>query len=162
MATLHRTQQSEGRFFLHEHPVGATSWQLTAVQDVMKLEGVVVTIADQCMHGLKTWSTDRAIQDIAAQTKTKFMTISGAIAEELGRQCDNSHQHHVLTCGRANGAARSPGALCEAICRGPTKEKRNKFQELRCLMTVTADTRMNPDEDHEGTCKEAMAWDDVT
>ena len=29
-------------------------------------------------------------------------------------------------------------------------------------MTVTASTKMNPEEDHEETCEEARAWDDVT
>ena len=68
---LYKTQWQEGRKFLHEHPAGATSWQFRVIQDLLKLKGVQTTIADQCMYGLKTWSTNRAIQDTPAQKKTK-------------------------------------------------------------------------------------------
>ena len=68
---LYKIQGQEGRQFLHEHPAGATSWQFRVIQDLLKLKGVQTTIADQCMYGLKTWSTNRAIQDTPAQKKTK-------------------------------------------------------------------------------------------
>ena len=72
VAKLYKIQWGEGRKFLHEHPAGATSWQLWMMQEVMKLEGVRTTIADQCMYGLKTWSTNRAIKHTLAPKKDKI------------------------------------------------------------------------------------------
>ena len=159
---LYRIQMESGRLFLHEHPCGATSWQLAEIQDIMKKDGVVTTLADQCMYGLKTWSTNRKILDTPAQKKTRFMTNSEDIAEELKRKCDRSHAHQALMDGRAKGAAIYPRGLCEAVCRGVKKEKQRRVQQLRCLMTVTADTKIDPDEDHEVETMAARAWDDVS
>ena len=51
------------------------------VQEVMNKEGVVVTLADQCMYGLKTWSTTRGKLDKAAKKRTRFMTNCKGVAE---------------------------------------------------------------------------------
>ena len=72
-----------GRKFLHEHPAGASSWMLECVEAIRKLEGVTVTVADQCMYGLKTWSTNRHVADTPAQKRTRFMTNNRAIANRL-------------------------------------------------------------------------------
>ena len=50
---LYKQQVKEGRWFLHKHPASATSWSLKEITDVMDMEGVDVTAADQCMFGLK-------------------------------------------------------------------------------------------------------------
>ena len=76
---------------------------------------------DQCMFGLKTRGPCGEL--MSAQKKTKFMTNSIGIAEELERKCDRGHVHQPLLEGRAAGAARYPPALCEAICRGLMREK---------------------------------------
>ena len=55
---LYKQQVKEGRWFLHIHPASATSWSLKEITDVMDMEGVDVTAADQCMFGLKTWGMD--------------------------------------------------------------------------------------------------------
>ena len=67
---VYKIQIEEGRFFLHEHPAEASSWFMKEVQEVMNKEGVVVTVADQCMYGLKTWSTTRGKLDKAAKKRT--------------------------------------------------------------------------------------------
>ena len=105
---LYKIQWQEGRQFLHEHPAGATSWQFRVIQDLLKLKGVQTTIADQCMYGLNTWSTNRATQDTPARKNTKSMTNSECLAKELANKCDKSHVHQVLLDGRAKGAAAYP------------------------------------------------------
>ena len=48
---MYRRQRRQGRYFLHEHPASASSWQLPVMQGLVdEHDGQVVTI-DQCMYG---------------------------------------------------------------------------------------------------------------
>jgi len=107
-----------------------------------KEEGVVITVADQCMYGLKTWSKDRSIKYMPAIKITKFMTNSPCIAEELSRRCKGQHVHQQLMDGRAKEAAIYPEPLCRAICVGLIREMKKATQQLRSLMTVRHDTKI--------------------
>ena len=118
---LYKIQLREGRWFLHEHPAGASSWGLEEVRKMEKEEGVTIRVADQCMYGLKTLSKDKIIRDKAVGKRTKFMTNSQGLAIELSQRCNASHQHQELVSGRAKGAARYLEELCEATCRGLTR-----------------------------------------
>ena len=51
---LKKKQVKEGRWFLHIQPASAASWSSKEITDVMDMEGVDVTAADQCVFGLKT------------------------------------------------------------------------------------------------------------
>ena len=53
MIAVYRRQLREGRWFLHEHPDRASSWVLDEVRKLMLGEGVVTTVAHQCMYGLR-------------------------------------------------------------------------------------------------------------
>ena len=53
MCELYREQVEAGRWILHEHPVGATSWKLEVVIEIMKMEGVYTVVGDQCQFGLE-------------------------------------------------------------------------------------------------------------
>ena len=46
---LYREQMRHGRYFLHEHPAYASSWQEEAVQKIIGEEGVVLATCDQCL-----------------------------------------------------------------------------------------------------------------
>ena len=121
VAGLYRRQMREGRLFLHEHPAGASSWMLKEIKELCEEDGVETVIGDQCMYGLKTWSMDGKEQ-VSARKRTRFMTNSRGIAQELNKKCDGSHVHQELISGRAKDAARYPRELCEAICRGMMEE----------------------------------------
>ena len=136
---LYEKQMAGGRLFLHEHPASATSWKLDEVQKVMKIVGVKVVEADQCMYGLKTRG-EKGQGEVAAKKTTKFMTNSSGLAEELTKKCDKGHAHQQLMDGRANVAARYPPGLCRAICRGIIKEKKRRKGGLMPLMRVEAKT----------------------
>ena len=45
---LYREQAKAGRYFLHEHPAYASSWQTDIMESIMKYERVVKATADQC------------------------------------------------------------------------------------------------------------------
>ena len=59
------------RWFLHEHPVGATSWRAKAVQRVMKMTGAHCVTADQCQYGL---TTDVKGEKRPARKRARFMS----------------------------------------------------------------------------------------
>ena len=62
------------------------------------------------MYGLTTWGKKKGSR-VPARKRTKFMTNSTYIAQELGRRCDGTHEHQALVSGRAKDAARYPEGL---------------------------------------------------
>ena len=55
MMEVYKEQDENGRWFLHEHPASATSWQLAGVKNIIDRPGVLVSTVDQCMYGLETY-----------------------------------------------------------------------------------------------------------
>ena len=78
---LYRIQLEGNRWFLHEHPSGASSWDMQEIRKLEEETGVRISVADQCQYGLRTWSKNRKVRDKAARKRTKFMTISKELAE---------------------------------------------------------------------------------
>ena len=77
----------KGKYFLHEHPATASSWDLEAIRKLEQEEQVMITVADQCMYGLKTWAPSGR-KEIPAKKPTKFMTNSMCIARMLSKKCE--------------------------------------------------------------------------
>ena len=88
---VYRMQLEAGRWFLHEHPAKAMSWDLKEIRKLGNEQGVLISEADQCMYGLTTWDADGSRRP--AQKRTKFMTNSPAISAELQRKCRGAHKH---------------------------------------------------------------------
>ena len=82
MAEIYKNQIREGRWFLLEHPAGASSWSLAEIQELLEELEVDITIADQCMYGLRTWG----MNGVKAKKSTKFMSNSLHILQELSRR----------------------------------------------------------------------------
>ena len=51
VAELCAEQTTNGRYFLHEHPAGASSWQEDSIKAVLAIDGVETTVCDQCQYG---------------------------------------------------------------------------------------------------------------
>ena len=51
---LYREQIRGGRYFLHEHPAYASSWQTDIIEGIMSEDGVLRVTADQCLYGSET------------------------------------------------------------------------------------------------------------
>ena len=174
VTTLYRKQIEAGRYFLHEHPQGATSWGLNEVRTIGDTQGVHTVVGDQCMYGLTT-EGKRGSSVMPAKKRTKFMTNSYHVARELRRRCDGTHKHQPLLEGRAEGTARYPPELCRAICRGLIKELNQSQNGLKAVAEIDAcskgETVPDPNEFHERGIDSVMqiaeqggdgAWDDVT
>ena len=165
MMEIYMVQIREGRWFLHEHPAGATSWALDEVVKVMSQEGVEVTTADQCMYGLLTWDRSGRPMNARARKRTKFMTNCKEIGDELQRKCDGSHEHQHLMEGRARDAARYPEGLCRAICKGICAAIRNQKMGVKKLIEVGRLCKINEKaavNDHEEENYGEYAVDDLT
>ena len=118
-------QLAAGRHFLHEHPLGATSWRERCVRALERQAGVGTVVADQCQYGLVTRGPDGC--PLPARKATRFMSSAPALLEALSRRCPGTHRHQVLEgSGRAAAAARYPAALCRAILRGAEEQRRRE------------------------------------
>ena len=100
---LYREQMRHGRYFLHEHPAYATSWQEDAVKDLLAVTTVVTATCDQCRYGCT--SEDGS----PVKKPTTFMTNAPELARELRTRCGGRGGE----CGRPEGGT-------HAQCRGIT------------------------------------------
>ena len=71
VCSLYEEQVKAGRFFLHEHPAGASSWNVPGMQRLMSHHDVHYAKMDQCMywqnsrnsHGIKTPARKNGVLD---------------------------------------------------------------------------------------------------
>ena len=52
-AELYRMQIEGGRYYLHEHPTSASSWNEKCMQDILKHPENIVTRVHMCAYGMK-------------------------------------------------------------------------------------------------------------
>ena len=121
---IYEAQVKGGRYFIHEHPAGATSWGLDPIMRIAATHGVISVRTDQCMFGLVTW--DQCGEQAPAQKPTKFLTNSCEVAQRLSVRCDGCHGHVRLLGGRAGPAQEYPAKLCDSILEGIAAEKHNR------------------------------------
>ena len=70
-AELYREQIKGGRYFLHEHPATATSWQTDVIEKLLGKKGVVRVTCDHCSYGtrLRTGFPYQESQDLYVQCR---------------------------------------------------------------------------------------------
>ena len=51
---FYEIQWGEGRYLLHEHPNSASSWQEACINRILRRQGVVCVVGDQCRYGLRS------------------------------------------------------------------------------------------------------------
>ena len=171
VAKLYKLQLDGGRYFLHEHPQGASSWDLQCMRDITGMERVLKVTAHMCAFGLVS---DRNGEQMLVKKATTFATNSPHIAHALGQQCSRDHPHAHLLAGRAGPAARYTDALCRAICEGLVAQQRNDRTGLMMIGAVSNTqvrnaTRglQNPEwkdghHEEESVKHNMVAYDDVT
>ena len=114
-------QKDQGRMFIFEHPVNATSWYAQTVRLLSSMDGVYLAKFDFCMAGMKT--IDGAGREAFAKKRTGVLTNSSAVASLLrGAQCRGEHKHEPLLEGRAGPCQQYPDKFCRLICEGIKKE----------------------------------------
>ena len=91
-AKLYKLQIQEGRYFLHGHLESATSWSEKCMQDILKMEGVMIVVGVQCCYGSRARSK---LGDGPARKATGFMANSPCVALRLQRRCPNRSGYAV-------------------------------------------------------------------
>ena len=170
-------QYRNGRLFLFEHPAGAASWSMKAMQEMKLLDGVRTVKFDFCMLGMKT--RDEQGEETAAQKKTQIMTNSDALATLLlEAQCRHEHTHTHLLGGRASACQEYPDKFCDLVCQAikreintvKWRERMNKcfditrtFGKLLSVQQRIDELPIPPEEDHLNELyRDAIFVDDMS
>ena len=88
---LYQLQMEGGRYFLHEHPEGATSWKLPEIIKLAAKEGVETTVCDMCAFGM-TLEDDEGTALV--EKSTKFLTNSPEVCKRISKRCTNRKPNH--------------------------------------------------------------------
>ena len=118
---LYRDQMEADRYWLHEHPATASSWQERCISMLSNMEGVDKTVGDQCCYGQR----DRR-GGAAVKKPIGWMSNSPEVLKELSQrcggkagECSETGQRHATCSGSvAREAAIYPAELCRAILSG--------------------------------------------
>ena len=129
---LYREQLEGGRYFLHEHPRFATSWDEGCIERLQEIPGVELVHADQCQYGAEVNIGVHRGKPI--KKPTGFLSNAPKLLEHLRRRCEGrggecSRQkdgRHAICEGRiARDAAKYSRGLCKAMVRGMLAEMRH-------------------------------------
>ena len=105
----------EGRYFTHERPMLAASWDVPCIKALRERPDVMIAEADLCQFGMMSKDEEGWGH---AKKPTRFMTNSVEMYKTLNRKCKGEHRHVHLIDGRAKAAEVYPKKLCRAILRG--------------------------------------------
>ena len=139
-------QLQQGRHFVFEHPLTASSWRLPSLRRLRDRAGVFEATVHMCMFGLET--TGQFGATTPAMKPTRILTSSMAVRDKIRRTCDGSHSHAQLVSGRAAAAQEYTPAICrsivegvqmEILCRGQLAVQDDQQDVLRKSLCVADD-----------------------
>ena len=105
--SLYEIQIRAGRYFLHEHPAGASSWKMKEMTKLMLHPEVDAVTFDMCCFGMVA-SKDG--EEGPVRKRTTALNNLGEIQKRLNRVCPNEggerekHVHVALEGGLAKQA----------------------------------------------------------
>eukprot|EP00973_Karenia_brevis_P057945 8066748-Karenia_brevis.AAC.1 len=142
---IYQMQIEAGRYFVHEHPTGATSWKLPSIIQLLNTHGVLRTSIHMCAYGMT--SCDHEGTGLVYKP-TSFATNSPHIANQLSRRCSNTngretHRHVHLVNGRAKFAQVYPPDLCRAICQGIYDQKQDDKRGVYMIGSIEVPKSQN-------------------
>ncbi len=94
---LYHDQIEDGRFFLHEHPEGAGSWEEEPISQLLLVPGVKRVTADQCQYGQEV--NFSMCKGRPVKKPTGFMSNAPHLLMRLSRRCAGQEGE----CTRAAG-----------------------------------------------------------
>ena len=113
---LYMLQIAEGMYFLHGHPLTASSWRLPGMISLLSHAEAACVTLDMCQYGM-TQKNDRG-EDLPVLKPTRWLGNSPHILHKLSCRCKREPQHQVLLGGRANQTQIYPEELCCSILQG--------------------------------------------
>ncbi|CAK0860922.1 unnamed protein product [Prorocentrum cordatum] len=118
---VYKDRHAKGRWFLHEHPWDAKSWDDEAVKEVVSLPGVYLVRGDMCAWGLELKGDDGKVGPV--KKSTGWLTNNERLAKVLAVCCPGGHRHvPLLGGGRARKAQSYTPSLRRAILQGLKEE----------------------------------------
>lgn len=150
----YKRQMQRGRYFLHEHPWTASSWNEDVVKELREDPRVYVVKGPMCRWRMKP--KDCAEENVYVRKETGWMTNSPVLAEILRGTCSNSdgkawHRHvSLIGGGRAHAARVYPPALVKAVLKGIKEQMRQDGELSVSAMQLSGpvpedDVELNPD-----------------
>lgn len=118
---FYNKQMDEGRFFLHEHPYGATSRDDTEMVKLQQRDGVFTVDGPMCFWEFVLGSTKHGYGHV--HKRSRWVTNCRFLAKALDQWCSNQtgsrpwHRHLTLVGGLAKLAAAYPPKLVSAVLR---------------------------------------------
>ena len=115
VAQLYLDQILDGRYFLHEHPKYASSWELECMRRLRLIPGVEVVQGDQCQYGAEALHGPNKGSPV--RKPTGFMSNSAEVFSELSKRCSGQGSQ----CSRPNGGKHTPcqGSICKDMAKYP-------------------------------------------
>ena len=128
MISLYRLQAKGGRYYLHEHPAGASSWKHASMVQFIVADhsDVELVVGAMCSFGMM--AVNKHDEPLGLVKKlTRWMTNAPEIAKLLTAPCSGDHEHHGLLGDTANTkrAQVYPPRLCKAIVQGLINQLRS-------------------------------------
>ena len=171
VSELYHEQLAGNRYFLHEHPRYATSWQLECMAELQKIDGVEVIRGDQCQFGAVAPHGPGAGRPV--KKPTGFMSNSPEILHALSRKCEGLNgecsrpaggKHWICSGSICKDMAKYPRELCRAVLRGLTAQLRaDKRLTAGCYGLQAADEDnavaehvYGPAQGYSGKCKDDL------
>ena len=158
-------QHRDGRYFIHEHPSGISSWQDQSVQEVLTVTKATITEFDQCMFGLMAIDKDGSLKHY--RRRSKIVSTMPAIESIFsGKLCQEEHEHAHLVEGEAHDPQSYPSQLRKAIMKAIKLQNKWDASGLKLLATVNAEggtpagVTSIPEEEMMNEFMEA--WDDTS
>ena len=175
---IYRMQAQAGRYFLHEHPNAASSWEMPEVMKLAMQPCVDMAVCDMCAFGLMV--RDRNGWALA-EKRTRLMSNSPEILKRVNKQCTNRgntnpherHRHADTTCGVAKKCQVYPAEFCKAVCAGLAAQKKLRNIGMVAMPLMSVDEMIDAAKGvNEGNPSEALheqidyadveAFDDLT
>ena len=105
---LYKIQLQHHWYFIHEHPSGATSWQLPEIIAIMAEPSVGAALVDMCSYGMTALKNGKRG---LVRKRTRLMSNSGEVLKRVATVCSNvgkeehlKHEHVPLDQGSAKKA----------------------------------------------------------
>ncbi len=139
MCRIYKIQAKAKRYYIHEHPAGASSWKEESIISTMRETKAYHAIAHMCRYGMTTMENGK---EKLVRKATRFMTNSKIAAEHLGKRCFNEgspmkdHDHGQLVGHKTKKAQVYPPELCRTICRAIKAQKEEDKERSRVITIV--------------------------
>ena len=147
---VYEEQIRAGRYFLHERPLGASSWLDPRMTALQKTKGVFTVSSPMCRFQAKI-ETRNGSRDVHkfVYKPTKWVTNSKVLAEALDRRRSNisgppSHRYIVMDGGIAKTSSANAPELVNTVLRALRQQMLADGWIAELELQVSTSRRMQP------------------